>query len=199
MNPKEAILKIKALFEDMPKEEAPAEEPAKDPSKTEFAEYTLADGAKIQISSLEIGGEVKDMDGNALPDGEYKLSDGQSIMVSVGKIAEISSAEEDTIPEEAPADMTKDMEKKMEEMAAEFQAKISDMEIMNAALIAKLEALESKSKTGFSQVVELIEEMTKIPQADPIEKPQSFKFEATKDIKFERLNKYRNAILNNKN
>jgi hypothetical protein len=66
-------------------------------------------------------------------------------------------------------------------------------------LIAKLEALENKSKTGFSQVIELIEEMAKVPQADPIEMPQSFKFEATKDIKLERLNKYRNAILNNKN
>ena len=47
--------------------------------------------------------------------------------------------------------------------------------------------------------VDLIDEMAKVPSADPIEKPQSFKFEATKDIKFDRLNKYRNAILNNKN
>ena len=195
MNPKEAILKIKALFEEMPQQaEVVAEE-----KKQDFAEYSLEDGAKIQISSLEVGGEVKDMDGNPLPDGEYKLSDGNSITVSVGKISEISSPAEDQMPEEAPEDMSKKMDKKMEEMAAEFQAKISDMEIMNAALIAKLEALENKSKTGFAQVVELIEEMSKVPQADPIEMPQTFKFEATKDIKFERLNKYRNAILNNKN
>lgn len=195
MNPKEAILKIKALFEEMPQQaEIVAQE-----TKQDFAEYSLEDGSKIQISSLEVGGEVKDADGNPLPDGEYKLSDGNSITVSVGKISEISSPEEDKMPEEAPEDMAKKMDKKMEEMAAAFEAKISDMAILNAALMAKIEALENKSKTGFSQVVELIEEMSKVPQADPIEVPQTFKFESTKDIKFERLNKYRNAILNNKN
>lgn len=196
MNPKEAILKIKALFEDMPKQEEPTVEEVK---TAEFAEYSLADGTKVMISSLEVGGEVKLEDGSNAPDGDHQLADGSQISVLDGKITEIEMPEK---PEQENVDVeveSKKMEKKMEEMAAEFQSKISDMEIMNAALIAKLEALENKSKTGFSQVVELIEEMTKVPQADPIEKPQSFKFEATKDIKFERLNKYRNAILNNKN
>lgn len=195
MNPKEAILKIKALFEDMPKEEAPAEEV----KAAEFAEYSLADGTKVMISSLEVGGEVKLEDGSNAPDGDHQLADGSQISVLDGKIIEIKMPEK---PEQENVDVeveSKKMEKKMEEMAAEFQSKISDMEIMNAALMAKLEALENKSKTGFSQVVELIEEMSKVPQADPIEMPQTFKFEATKDIKFERLNKYRNAILNNKN
>lgn len=196
MNPKEAILKIKALFEDMPKQE---EAPAEEVKAAEFAEYSLADGTKVMISSLEVGGEVKLEDGSNAPDGEHQLADGTQISTLEGKIVEIEKAEE---PAQENVDVeveSKKMEKKMEEMAAEFQSKISDMEIMNAALIAKLEALENKSKTGFSQVVELIEEMSKVPQADPIEMPQSFKFEATKDIKFERLNKYRNAILNNKN
>lgn len=196
MNPKEAILKIKALFEDMPKQEEPAVEEVK---KADFAEYSLADGTKVMISSLEVGGEVKLEDGSNAPDGEHQLADGTQISTLEGKIVEIEKAEE---PAQENVDVeveSKKIEKKMEEMAAEFQSKISDMEIMNAALMAKIEALEGKSKSGFAQVVELIEEMTKVPQADPIEKPQSFKFEATKDIKFERLNKYRNAILNNKN
>lgn len=196
MNPKEAILKIKALFEDMPKQE---EAPAEEVKAAEFAEYSLADGTKVMISSLEVGGEVKLEDGSNAPDGEHQLADGSQISVLDGKITEIKIPEK---PEQENVDVeieSKKMEKKMEEMAAEFQSKISDMEIMNAALMAKLEALENKSKTGFSQVVELIEEMSKVPQADPIEMPQTFKFEATKDIKFERLNKYRNAILNNKN
>jgi len=196
MNPKEAILKIKALFEDMPKQE---EAPAEEVKAAEFAEYSLADGTKVMISSLEVGGEVKLEDGSNAPDGEHQLADGTQISTLEGKIVEIEKSEE---PAQENVDVeveSKKMEKKMEEMAAEFQSKISDMEIMNAALMAKLEALENKSKTGFSQVVELIEEMSKVPQADPIEMPQTFKFEATKDIKFERLNKYRNAILNNKN
>jgi len=191
MNPKDAILKIKALFEDMPQVESPVQEE----TKVQFSEYTLEDGSKIQISSLEIGGDVTDADGMALPDGEYKLSDGQSITVSVGKISEISSPAEDMQPEEAP----QDMEKKMQEMAEQFAAKIAELEGLNKALNEKIETMEAKAKQGFSQVVELIEEISKVPQADPIEKPQSFKFEETKDIKFDRLNKYRNAILNNKN
>ena len=196
MNPKEAILKIKALFEDMPKQE---ESPVEEVKTAEFAEYSLANGTKVMISALEVGGEVKLEDGSNAPDGDHQLADGSQISVLDGKITQIEMPEK---PEQENVDVeveSKKMEKKMEEMAAEFQSKISDMEIMNAALIAKLEALENKSKTGFAQVVELIEEMSKVPQADPIEMPQTFKFEATKDIKFERLNKYRNAILNNKN
>jgi hypothetical protein len=69
----------------------------------------------------------------------------------------------------------------------------------NESLKAKLSEVEKKAAQGFSQVIELIEEIAKVPQADPIEKTQSFKFESTKDIKFDRLAKYRNAILNNKN
>jgi len=192
MNPKEAILKIKALFEDMPK---PEEAPVEEVKAADFAEYTLADGTKVMISSLEVGGEVKLEDGSNAPDGEHQLADGTQISTLEGKIVEIEKAEE---PSQENVEVeSKKMDKKIEEMAAEFQSKISN--IINAALMAKIEALESKSKTGFAQVVELIEEMSKVPQADPIEMPQTFKFEATKDIKFERLNKYRNAILNNKN
>jgi hypothetical protein len=196
MNPKEAILKIKALFEDMPKQE---EAPVEEVKAAEFAEYVLADGTKVMVSSLEVGGEVKLEDGSNAPDGDHQLADGTQISTLDGKIVEIEVAEK---PEQENVDVeveSKKMDKKMEEMAAEFQAKISDMEILNAALMAKIEALENKSKSGFAQVVELIEEMSKVPQADPIEKPQAFKFETTKDIKFDRLNKYRNAILNNKN
>ena len=49
MNPKDAILKIKALFEEMPQAEEKVEE-----VKADFAEYTLADGTKVMISSMEI-------------------------------------------------------------------------------------------------------------------------------------------------
>jgi len=192
MNAKEAILKIKALFEDMPQEEKPAEE-----AKQDFAEYQLADGTKVMISSLEVGGEVKLEDGSFAPDGDHQLADGSQISVLDGKITEIEAAEK---PEaDVPEVEVEAKDKKMEEMAAEFAAKISELNGLIEALNAKVSSIEDKSKQGFSQVVDLIEEVTKMPQADPIEKPQSFKFEATKDIKFERLNKYRHAILNSKN
>jgi len=192
MNAKEAILKIRALFEDMPQEEKPVEE-----AKQEFAEYQLADGTKVMISSLEIGGEVKLEDGSFAPDGDHQLADGSQISVLDGKITQIEAAEK---PEaDMPEVEVEAKDKKMEEMAAEFAVKISELNGLIEALNAKVSSIEDKSKQGFSQVVDLIEEVTKMPQADPIEKPQSFKFEATKDIKFERLNKYRHAILNSKN
>lgn len=193
MNAKDAILKIKALFEDMP-EAAPAQEEA----KLEFAEYQLADGTKVMISALEVGGEVKLEDGSFAPDGDHQLSDGTQISVLGGKITEIQAAEqpEAEMPE---IEVEAGKDKKMQEMADEFAAKILQFSGLIEALTAKVDALEAKSKAGFSQVVELIDEMAKVPSADPIEKPQSFKFEPTKDIKFDRLNKYRNAILNNKN
>ena len=192
MNAKEAILKIKALFEDMPQEEKPVEE-----AKQDFAEYQLADGTKVMISSLEVGGEVKLEDGSFAPDGDHQLADGSQISVLDGEITEIEAAEK---PEaDVPEVEVEAKDKKMEEMAAEFAAKISELNGLIEALNAKVSSIEDKSKQGFSQVVDLIEEVTKMPQADPIEKPQSFKFEATKDIKFERLNKYRHAILNSKN
>jgi hypothetical protein len=187
MNPKEAILKIRALFEDMP-EPIPEEEKV-DEVKVEMAEYVLEDGTKVMISSLEVGGEVVLEDGSPAPDAEHKLADGQVIVTEGGKITEIKVGEE---PVEIEIEAGN---KKMDEM----EAKLSALEVENESLKAKLSEVERKAAQGFSQVIELIEEIAKVPQADPIEKTQSFKFESTKDIKFDRLAKYRNAILNNKN
>ena len=192
MNPKDAILKIKALFEEMPQAEEKVEE-----VKADFAEYQLADGTKVMISSMEVGGEVKLEDGSFAPDGDHQLADGSQISVLGGKITEIEAAEKPDVPEVEVE--SKKMEDKMQEMAEQFAAKIAELEGLNKALNQRIETMEAKAKQGFSQVVELIEEISKVPQADPIEQPQSFKFESTKDIKFDRLNKYRNAILNNKN
>jgi hypothetical protein len=185
MNPTQAILKIRALFEDMPVPMPEKEEEV----KVEMAEYVLEDGTKVMISSLEVGGEVVLEDGNPAPDGEHKLADGQVIETEGGKITEISVGEE---PVEIEVEAGN---KKMDEM----EAKLSDLQIENESLKAKLSEVERKAAQGFSQVIELIEEIAKVPQADPIEKTQGFKFETNKDIKFDRLAKYRNAILNNKN
>ena len=186
MNPKEAILKIRALFEDMP---MPMPEEEKE-VKVEMAEYVLEDGTKVMISSLEVGGEVVLEDGTPAPDGEHKLADGQTIVTEGGLIKEIKTEEEPSVEIEVEAG-----NKKMDEM----EAKLSALESDNASLKSKLAEFEKKAAQGFAQVIELIEVIAKVPQADPMEKTQGFKFESTKDIKFDRLAKYRNAILNNKN
>lgn len=192
MNPKDAILKIKALFEDMPVEEKKDE--VIEEGKVEMAEYSLADGTKVMISALEVGGEVKLEDGSAAPDAEHELADGSKIVTVGGIITEVKPKED-----EASVEVEIEAGKKPEEMEAEFNAKIEALAAENQMLQDKIKAIESKTKEGFAQVAELIEEISKVPSADPIAKPQSFKFEDTKDIKLDRLNKYRNAILNNKN
>lgn len=189
MNPKEAILKIRALFEDMPNP-MPEVESEVEEMPVEMSEYVLEDGTKVMISSLEVGGEVVLEDGTPAPDAEHKLADGQSIVTEGGKITEIKVGEE-------PVEI--EIEAKKDEKMEEVEAKLSALEKENAELKEKLAAFEKKAAQGFAQVIELIEVIAKVPQADPIEKTQSFKFESTKDIKFDRLNKYRNAILNNKN
>lgn len=185
MNAVQAIKNIRALFEDMP---VPMPQEEEKEVKVEMAEYVLADGTKVMISALEVGGEVVLEDGNPAPDGEHQLADGQMIVTEGGKIMEIKAPEMEI-------EVESEKDKKMEEV----EAKLSALEIENESLKAKLSEVERKAAQGFSQVIELIEEIAKVPQADPMEKTQGFKFESTKDIKFDRLAKYRNAILNNKN
>ena len=52
MNAKEVLKSIKALFSEMPPEPTPA--PA--PVVVEMKEYSLADGTKVMLDKLEIGG-----------------------------------------------------------------------------------------------------------------------------------------------
>ena len=137
MNAQEAILKIKALFEDnaAPVEEVKAEEtPIVEETKVEMAEYSLMDGTKVEITALEIGGSVTMPDGTPAPAGEHQLADGTSIQLDEnGIIIEISSKEEDAIPEEdttgeMPEDMGKATDKKMAEMAEQFEIDIKRIE-----------------------------------------------------------------------
>ena len=192
MNAQEAILKIRALFEDKPTDDAPMED-----TKLEAIEYSLQDGTKVMIDKLEVGGLVTLADGSAAPQGEHILADGAKIQLDdKGSIIEITTPDEDMEPEEMPVDQ---MKKKMDDYAAEFQAKIDILNFEKEELQTKLKNLTDKTSQGFSQVLSLIEDMAKLPTVDPIEVKQTFKFEKTSDLKFERLEKYRNAILNNKN
>lgn len=192
MNPKDAILKIKALFEDMPMDKK--EEPVIEEGKVEMAEYSLMDGTKVLISALEVGGEVKLEDGSLAPDAEHELADGTKIVTVAGIITEVKPVEE-----EPSIEVEIEAGKKPEQMESELNSKIESLSAENIELKDKIKSLEAKTKEGFAQVAELIESMSKVPSSNPIEKPKSYKFEDTKDLKMERINKYRNAILNNKN
>jgi hypothetical protein len=203
MNAQEAILKIKALFEDnaAPVEEVQAEETKVDETKVEMAEYSLMDGTKVEISALEIGGSVT-IEGLPAPAGDHELMDGTEITLDEnGIIVEIESKQVEATPEvDTEVEAKKEEDKKMAEMAEQFEAKIAELVEAKNASEAKVLDLENKVKQGFAQVAELIEALSNTPSEDPIQKPNSFNsFVNTSDIKGQRLQKYRNAILNTKN
>jgi uncharacterized protein YuzE len=194
MNAKDAIMQIRALFEDMPMVDAPAPAPAPiEEVPVTFAEYSLLDGTKVMISELAIGGQVTLEDGSPAPMGEHQLADGTQIELDENsKIISIETPEaEAEIAEEVPAEMGKKMEEKMAEEIANLVAE-------NEGLKTKVAELEAKVKNGFSQVAELIEALTKTPNAEPIAQPKN-NFASnvtTKDMKYERIAKFRNALLN---
>jgi hypothetical protein len=201
MNAQEAILKIKALFEDnaAPVKEDEVIEPKVEETKVEMAEYSLMDGTKVEISALEIGGLVT-IEGQPAPAGDHELMDGTEITLDEnGKITEIETKVVEASPEvdtevEAGADYK---DKKIEEMAEQFEAKIAQLTEAKNVSDAKVLDLENKVKQGFAQVAELIEALSNTPSEDPIKKPNSFnEFVNTKSIKEQRLEKFRNAILN---
>lgn len=194
MNAKDAIMQIRALFEDMPQVEAPAPAPAPiEEVPVTFAEYSLMDGTKVMISELAIGGEVTLADGTPAPMGEHQLADGTQIELDeTSKIVSIETPEvEAEIADETPAEMGKKIDEKM---ADEIAALVSE----NENLKSQVAQLEAKVKNGFSQVAELIEALTKTPNAEPIAQPRN-NFGSnvtTKDMKYERIAKFRNALLN---
>lgn len=195
MNAKDAIMQIRALFEDMPMVDAPAPAPAPiEEVPVTFAEYTLMDGTKVMISELAIGGDVTLADGSPAPMGEHQLADGTSIQVDeLGKIIEVASPKEDLMPEEAPAPA--ELGNKVDEkMADDIAALVSE----NENLKTQVAQLEAKVKNGFSQVAELIEALTKTPNAEPIAQPRN-NFGSnvtTHNMKYDRIEKFRNALLN---
>jgi len=194
MNAKDAIMQIRALFEDMPPVEAPApvEAPIEEVPVT-FAEYSLMDGTKVMISELAIGGQVTLADGTPAPMGEHQLADGTQIELDeAAKIISIETPEaEAEIADETPAEMGKKYDEKMAD-------EISNLVAENENLKSQVAQLEAKVKNGFSQVAELIEALTKTPNAEPIAQPkQTFGSNVTtKDMKYERIAKFRNALLN---
>jgi uncharacterized protein YuzE len=200
MNAQEAILKIKALFEDnaAPVKEVEAEETKVEETKVEMAEYSLMDGTKVEISALEVGGSVNLADGTMAPAGDHELMDGTEITLDEnGKIIAIETKVMDVTPE---VEVESKDDKKMEDMAEQFNASIAELVEAKRVSDEKVLELENKVKQGFAQVAELIEALSNTPSADPIQRPNSFNsFINTNDIKSQRLDKYRQAILNIKN
>jgi hypothetical protein len=162
-----------------------------------MSEYSLVDGTKVMISELKIGGMVELADGTPAPQGEHQLMDGTIIQVDeLGLIVEIASPKEDVIEEEpvapaAPVEPAQDTNAMIQELKDDYENKKMELD-------AKIAALESKVKEGFAQVAELVEALSNTPTAEPTQKSANAfqSYVTTNDSKYERLEKYRNAILN---
>jgi hypothetical protein len=149
------------------------------------------------ISELKIGGMVTMADGTPAPAGEHQLMDGTSIQVDeLGYIIEISSPKEDVVIEEpvapaAPVAPAEDTTAMVAELKADFAEQKSQLE-------TKIAELENKVKQGFAQVAELVEALSNTPTAEPTQKSANAfqSYVSSNDTKYERLEKYRNAILN---
>lgn len=197
MNPKEALQQIRALFEDMPQVIESKEPIAEEVTKVEMAEYSLVDGTKVMISELKIGGKVEMEDGTPAPQGEHQLMDGTSIQVDeTGTIIEIASPKEDIVEEEpvapaAPVAPAQDTTAMIQELKDDYEKKKMELD-------SKIAELESKVKQGFAQVAELVEALSNTPTAEPTQKAANAfqSYVSSNDTKYERLEKYRNAILN---
>jgi hypothetical protein len=178
MDAKTILKNIKALFSELPAEQvapAPAE-----PVQVEMKEYSLADGTKVMLDKLEIGGMVTINDLPA-PVGEHLLADGTKITLDeAGVITEIEAAE----PAEAVAPVA----------AAAPVAPVQ----MRDERVDSLQSEVKKLKDGFAQMVALVEALTETPASEPIE-PQKTKFGAVAEGRKERLEKITNLLTQIKN
>ena len=148
-----------------------------------FEQAELADGQGTVINGAE--GEfapgdpamllTPEGDSVVLPDGEYALADGRTLMVAEGVITEVGMAEEAKSEEEMSAVLSR---------IAALEEKLSKADKLDEieARLAKVE--EALGSTDVEQAVEaLAEELSKLkkqPETKPVHKAKS---QAFKDIK----------------
>ena len=165
MDHKSTIGQIRALLGFS--EEAP-DAPAGDPAK--FGEGTLADGTVIrwQGETLESGAllEVQTPEGEFVPapDGTHETADGQLVTTEGGIVTEIMLKEGDEMPD------GEDMKAEFSALKSEYAAKFEAQE----AALAKLAAAIDRLTTAQGKTLEVIEQFSAIPAAEPVKKPQGF-------------------------
>ena len=159
MSPKEAIVKIKALFAD----ELPPVAPAPVEEKMETKEYTLEGGTKVLITELEPGGMVtvvaEDGSISAAPVGDHKLVDGTVITVDdMGVITAIvvPSVDAPVAPEVA----------EMQQKVAQLQEVVKVLESAVKLQEQSIASTQGKVKA----MAEIFTAMVEIPSANETQK-----------------------------
>jgi hypothetical protein len=180
---------IKKLLGFSVEEETPATE-------VKFAESTLVDGTVIrfpgeEIAMLGVGSvlEVQTPEGDFVPapDGTHETAEGYLVTTEGGIVTEIVEKAQ----EEAPAE-----EMEVDQFAAireEYSAKFAEQQDAIAKLTAAIERLTNAQ----AKTVEVIEQFSAIPAAEPVKKVNGLRGEAAR--RDEQLEKFAAAIRNIKN
>lgn len=118
--------------------------------EVKLAQATLENGTVIESESFETGSEVfivTEDEMVALPVGEYKLEDGETLIVEEeGIIASVGAVEEE-VEEEVEA-----AEDKKEEMEYATKAELSEIKAMIDEIKAMIEPKEEMSEEGVSSI-----------------------------------------------
>ena len=181
MSPQEALLKIKAMF-------AEQQQVAPEVAVSTFAEYVLADGVKVMVDKLEVGGKVTVVDANGneapAPAGEHQLADGTVLVVDeTGTITEVKPVE----APEAPETEVELMKKKVAEMETQIAELKKDKQGVEQKMNENVKEMSDKFSKAISELTDVVIELTKTPSVAPSQPKESVKHFASKNDKISRF------------
>jgi hypothetical protein len=161
INLKDKLEKIKGAFEVLAAkfnsaESTPAPQPMPQTAKMATDYKTLDGQTVLSISDLVVGGDVM-IGETAAPDGEYTLDNNTIVQVAAGKIVELSSPVEDTMPEEM---------KKMQDTITKMSTQIATLE---SALNTQKQNFYL-SVANNKELMELVVELSEKSIVAPVEK-----------------------------
>lgn len=156
-------------------------------------EYDLADGTKVMIDKLEVGGAVTMADGTAVPDGDMTLADGTLISVVGGLITVVTPV---ATPDATPA-MTEDMTAKfaaIEKLVTEGFAAQEQKFAAQEEKISEQQVQLGKANKIIEGLLSLTELLVEVPAADP--DPEVKKSAFAKEDKTLLVDKFRDLSKN---
>jgi len=194
MEATEAIKKIRlALGMDMPTQE--------------FKESKLADGVTIVTWEGELEGAelmvVSEEGKIPAPDGEHTLESGEIVTVAEGKVTSVTPAKEDEVEVEVELEKTEDYDMaSINTMLKECMSKIEMLEkkmgesSVEAKVDEAMSAIDSH-KEAFTQLVELVDKIAKLPSDEPADKGDLFSsMKVSKEHQENKLNDFAEALKN---
>jgi hypothetical protein len=180
------IEKINSLFKKFNVNLEVAEPSKEEVAKVEMmAEGILEDGTKIGTSadawSEGVDIFIVDADGNQqpLPDGEYKLTDGTTLLVEGGLLKSIAPMEEEVVVEEQAEEVENSAETKITNEQVEA--------LMN--LVAKLEVALSDEKKKNTLNETKVAELSKAPAVESVKNSKQTTNKNNKNVQLKSFKK----------